>query len=150
VTRKNQKSAVDRFAERCKAAGLKVTPQRLVIYRALVRDGSHPSPDKLYRTVKRAHPTISHATVYTTLEALARHGIISRLTPLHETVRFDPVMEPHHHVVCVNCKKVTNLTDPSLDTLAIPPAVSRANTVLGYTVNVNVLCPECRKTAATR
>lgn len=136
---------IQQFVEQCKAAGMKVTPQRLLIYRALMQDESHPSPDKLYRRIKRAHPTLSHATVYTTLEAFARHGIIARLTPLHETVRFDPMTHPHHHVVCVRCKKVTNLPEEAIPPIAIPDHVQRANTVLSQSVYINVLCPSCRK-----
>ena len=145
MTTMNQESRIREFVEHCKAARMKVTAQRLLIFRALMRDESHPSPDKLFRRIKRSHPTISHATVYTALEAFARHGIIARLTPLHETVRFDPITKPHHHVVCVRCKKVSNLHDPEFDSLAIPEHVRRRNTVLGHSVYVNVLCPACRK-----
>jgi Fur family peroxide stress response transcriptional regulator len=145
MTSLNQESRLQELVEQCKAARMKVTPQRLLIFRALLRDESHPSPAKLYRRIKRSHPTISHATVYTTLETFARHGIIARLTPLHETVRFDPITKPHHHIVCVRCKKVSNLHDPEFDALTIPEHVRRRNTVLGYSVYVNVLCPSCRK-----
>lgn len=136
---------IQQFVEQCKAARMKVTPQRLLIFRALMHDESHPSPDRLFRRIKRSHPTLSHATVYATLEAFARHGIIARLTPLHETVRFDPITKPHHHVVCVRCKKVTNLPEGDIKPVAIPDHVKRENTVLGQSVYINVLCPSCRK-----
>jgi Fur family transcriptional regulator, peroxide stress response regulator len=148
VTRKNEKTRIQRFVEQCRTAGLKVTPQRLLVYQALLRDESHPNPDKLYRKIKRSHPTISHATVYSTLELFERHGIIARLTPLHETVRFDPIVEPHHHVVCVRCKTVTDLIDADFNSLPIPEHVRRTNTVLGHSVQINVLCPSCRKGTA--
>jgi Fur family peroxide stress response transcriptional regulator len=148
VTRKSEESRIKKFVEQCRTARLKVTPQRLLIYQALLRDESHPSPDKLYRRIKRSHPTISHATVYAALESFERHGIVARLTPLHETVRFDPIVEPHHHVVCVRCKKVTNLLDSDFESLSIPEHVQRENTVLGHSVYVNVLCPACRRSAA--
>jgi Fur family transcriptional regulator, peroxide stress response regulator len=142
-----QESRIQEFAEQCKAARLKVTPQRLLVFRTLLRDESHPSPDKLYRRIRRFHPTISHATVYATLESFARHGIIARLTPLHETVRFDPITKPHHHIVCVRCKRVSDLHEPEFDSLTVPERVRRRNTVLGHSVYVNVLCPSCRKSA---
>ncbi|MEW6511065.1 MAG: transcriptional repressor [Bacteroidota bacterium] len=148
MTRKSEESRIQKFVEQCRTAGLKVTPQRLLIYQALLRDESHPSPDKLHRRIKRSHPTISRATVYATLESFERHGIIARLTPLHETVRFDPIVEPHHHIVCVRCKRVTNLLDAELDALSIPEHVRRDNTVLGHSVYVNVLCSACRRGGA--
>jgi Fur family peroxide stress response transcriptional regulator len=145
VIRRIEEPGIQKFVEQCRAAGLKVTPQRLLVYRALLRDETHPNPDKLYRKIKRSHPTISHATVYATLESFERHGIIARLTPLHETVRFDPIVEPHNHIVCVRCKTVTNLHDPVLSSLPIPEQVRRDNTVLGHSVYINVLCRSCRK-----
>jgi Fur family transcriptional regulator, peroxide stress response regulator len=150
VTRTDRESRIQAFVEHCKAARMKVTPQRLLIFRALLQDESHPSPDKIFRRIKRSHPTISHATVYTTLDTFARHGIISRLTPLHDTVRFDPMTEPHHHLVCVNCKEVSNLHEPEFDALSIPEHIRRSNTILGHSVFVNVLCPACRKVAGRK
>lgn len=144
MTRQEEAALVQQFIEKCRAARLKVTPQRLVIYQALLRDGSHPGPDTLHRKIKRSHPTISHATVYTTLESFERHGIISRVTPLHKTVRFDPMLEPHHHIVCVRCKSVTNLHDAGFDALAIPARVRHGNKVLGHSVSINVICPACQ------
>jgi Fur family transcriptional regulator, peroxide stress response regulator len=150
VTRRSEEPRIQKFVEQCKAAGLKITPQRLLVYRALLRDETHPNPDRLYRKIKRSHPTISHATVYATLESFERHGIIARVTPLHETVRFDPIVEPHHHIVCIRCKTVTNLLDPDFDALPIPERVRRDQTVLGYSVYINVLCPTCRRNVARR
>ena len=148
VTRQREESKIQKFVEQCRTCGLKVTPQRLLIFKALLRDESHPSPDKLYRKIKRSHPTISHATVYMTLESFERHGIIARLTPLHETVRFDPIVEPHHHVVCVRCKKVTNLHLPEFNALSIPEHIRRDYAVLGHSVYINVLCSACQKSAS--
>ena len=145
MTKSDEESRVQDFVKQCRSARMRVTPQRLLIFRALLRDESHPSPDRLFRRIKRSHPTISHATVYTALEAFARRGMIARLTPLHETVRFDPITKPHHHVVCIRCKEVSNLDSPEFDSLTIPEHVRRRNIVLGHSVYVNVLCPACRK-----
>lgn len=148
MTGKSEKSLIQKFVGQCRTAGLKVTPQRLLVYRALLLDDTHPNPDRLYRKIKRSHPTISHATVYKTLESFEMHGIIARLTPLHETVRYDPIVEPHHHVVCVRCKRVTNLHDPDFDSLAVPEHVRRGSTILGLSVYINVICPACRRSTA--
>jgi Fur family transcriptional regulator, peroxide stress response regulator len=88
---------------------------------------------------------MSHATVYKTLETFERHGIISRLTSLHETVRYDPMTSQHHHIICLRCKKVVNLSDEELETIQIPAQVSRDNKVIGYSVHFNVLCSSCKK-----
>jgi len=145
LDKKTKEKKIDSFVRQCKAVGLNVTPQRLAIYGALVGDETHPSPDAVFRRVRASHPTISHATVYKTLDTFELHGIISLLTPLHETVRYDPMTSQHHHIICVRCKKVVNLSNEELKAFHIPPQVSRDNTVLGYSVHFSVLCSSCKE-----
>jgi Fur family transcriptional regulator, peroxide stress response regulator len=145
LDKKTREKRISSFVSRCKDVGLNVTPQRLAIYGALVGDETHPSPDAVFRRVRSSHPTISHATVYKTLETFERHGIISRLTSLHETVRYDPMTSQHHHIICLRCKKVANLSDEELKAIQIPAQVSRNNKVIGYSVHFSVLCSSCRR-----
>jgi Fur family transcriptional regulator, peroxide stress response regulator len=146
LDKRTRDERINSFVSRCKGVGLNVTPQRLAIYGVLVGDETHPSPDAVFRRVRASHPTISHATVYKTLETFERHGIISRLTSLHETIRYDPMTSQHHHIICVRCKKVVNLSDEELEAIQIPAQISRNNEVLGYSVHFSVLCPSCKKT----
>ena len=144
LNKSNEHKKIDLFIKQCKVAGLNVTPQRLAIYRSLLGDFSHPSPDAVYRRVRKLHSTISVATVHKTLDTFERYGIISRLTPIHESVRYDPMTEPHHHIICIRCKKVVNLADDEISPIHIPAHVRRENKILGYSVHVNVLCSDCR------
>ncbi|OPX34509.1 hypothetical protein B1H10_03545 [candidate division KSB1 bacterium 4484_188] len=136
---------VSEFIGKCRSEGLSVTPQRLLIYQALVDDTSHPSPEKVYQTLHADHPTISLATVYKTLETFQKHGLVSLVTTLHNTLRYDPKVKRHHHIVCVKCKKVIDLEDAELDALKIPKAVTRENNLIDYSVHFNVICAECRE-----
>jgi Fur family transcriptional regulator, peroxide stress response regulator len=145
LDKNNEHKKIELFIKQCKDAGLNVTPQRLAIYRSLLGDHSHPSPDAVYRRVRKLHPTISVATIHKTLDTFEKHGIISRLTPLHESVRYDPMAEPHHHIICIRCKKVVNLAEDEISPVRIPDHVRRDNTILGYSVHVNVLCSDCRR-----
>jgi Fur family transcriptional regulator, peroxide stress response regulator len=130
--------------KQCKDSGLSVTPQRLAIFRSLVGDTTHPSPDAIYRRVRKFHPTISVATVHKTLDTFEKCGIISRLTPMHESVRYDVNTEPHHHIICIRCKKVVNLAEDEIQPVRLPAHIRRRHTVLGYSVHVSVVCSVCR------
>lgn len=145
MDRKARRLQIEWFLRECRGGGLNVTPQRLAIYEALLGDGSHPSPDEVYRRIKRHHPTISLATVYKTLETFERHGIVSLLTPLHQTVRYDPLTMQHHHIVCVRCKKVMDLVDGDLDAIPVPRRVRRDNQLVSYSIHYNVVCSSCTK-----
>jgi len=135
---------ITEFIQKCKTNALSVTPQRLAIYKALLIDKSHPNPECVYNSIKPDFPTISLATVYKTLETFEKNHIISVVTPLHETVRYDAEIEHHHHVVCIKCKKVMDIKDPELEKIKIPDIVKVGNQVLDYNIQFNVICDSCR------
>ena len=141
------------FENQCRAHRLSLTPQRMIIYKALLDDTLHPSPDKIYKTIKPTFPTISLATVYKTLETFAKYGLISRVTPIHNTVRYDVQTEHHHHLVCIKCKKIMDIESEELDEFEIPASIAGKNKFIDFSVHVSVICSECQKdsdTAAAR
>jgi len=138
---------LDEFFKKCRQLRLSVTPQRLAIYKALIADETHPSPDKIYQAIKVDFPTISLATVYKTLETLEKNGIVSVVTPIHNTVRYDATTEQHHHIVCVRCKKIIDLESKELDALKIPDVVAKKNRLIDFSVHFNVICSECLEKA---
>ncbi len=141
----NDQDKITAFIRKCRENHLSVTPQRLAIYRQIMNDHSHPNPETIYKRVKEEFPTISFATVYKTLETFEHHGIISMVTTIHNTVRYDPVTEPHHHAICVRCKKVIDVFDQQLDNLPVPAAITEGgNQFLNYSVQFNILCAECK------
>ncbi|OJY17897.1 MAG: hypothetical protein BGO98_09420 [Myxococcales bacterium 68-20] len=91
-----------------KRAGLKLTPQRMAIVRELADDCTHPTAQELFERLRPAFPTMSFATVYNTLDALAKLGLLGSLR-LGTAVRFDPNTAPHHHAVCDACGAVVDL-----------------------------------------
>ena len=91
-----------------KRAGLKVTPQRIAIVREIADDLTHPTAQSLFERLRPAFPTMSFATVYNTLGALASCGLTGSLI-LGGAVRFDPNTEPHHHAVCDACGTVVDV-----------------------------------------
>ncbi len=93
-------------------AGLKLTPQRIAIVRQFAEDLSHPTAQDLFERLRPAFPTMSFATVYNTLDALARAGLagVVRLPGKRgDAARFDPNTSPHHHAVCDSCGTVLDL-----------------------------------------
>lgn len=106
LTVENAKSAL-------RAAGMRITPQRLMIIDVLVGNRSHPSVEAIYRRVADSYPTISLATVYHTLSLLARHGLILELHGDKEGLRCDPETTPHAHAYCKQCGEVFDLPTPA-------------------------------------
>ena len=95
---------VDRFKSESRAAGVKLTHQRLEIFREVAASLDHPDADAIFREVRRRVPTVSLDTVYRTLWLLDDLGLIRTLGPRRESVRFDANLEHHHHYVCVRVR----------------------------------------------
>ena len=104
-----QSLSIDRMLAGVRAAGLKLTPQRLAIVRELATDESHPTAQELFERLLPAMPMMSFATVYNTLDALTSAGLCAALSLSPGSGRFDPNMDPHHHLVCDRCGSVRDV-----------------------------------------
>jgi Fe2+ or Zn2+ uptake regulation protein len=89
--------------------GLKITPQRQAIFRALHHNELHPSAEAVYADVVETMPAISLRTVYQTLNDLADMGELQALDLGTGAVRFDPNTDDHHHLVCDTCGAVLDV-----------------------------------------
>jgi len=135
---------------RCRAAGMHVTPQRLAVYRALLESDDHPSPEVLFRRVKKVMPSLSLATIYKALETLEQLGVIEEVATASDAKRFDANCEQHHHLVCTRCDKVVDLYDARFDRLTAPRSLG-GFVVEELTVQVRGLCAACaRQTRKSR
>ena len=101
--------AVQRMLDQVRAAGLKLTPQRIAIVRELADDASHPTAQDLYARLRVELPTMSFATVYNTLATLADAGLCSSRALSEGPTRFDPNTSPHDHAVCDACGSVVDV-----------------------------------------
>ena len=97
------------LTEALRARGLKVTPQRQAIFRALHENREHPSAESVYEQVAVEMPTISLRTVYQTLGDLAEMGEILQLDLGTGAARFDSNIDAHHHLVCGRCGMVRDV-----------------------------------------
>jgi Fe2+ or Zn2+ uptake regulation protein len=104
-----------------KRAGLKMTAQRQAIVKLFAKDESHPTAQDLFERLRVDYPTMSFATVYNTLDALASAGLSGTLR-LGGAARFDPNTDAHHHAVCDRCGAVRDIP---ADTLAPNSATVR-------------------------
>ena len=134
---------LERLKAVARAKGIKLTPQRLEIFRELATSDEHPSADKIFRAVQRRMPTVSLATVYRTLWMLHDLRLITTVGPEREAVRFDANLDQHHHYVCVECGLVRDFESTELNTLRVPKSVHALGSVVTAQVEVRGLCAKC-------
>jgi Fur family ferric uptake transcriptional regulator len=102
----------DETAELLRRAGHKMTPQRLLIVRALRHSGGHVSAAQIAEQVHEDYPFVDVSTVYRTLDVLKR----MRLATSTDMGAGDDVFEwapeqPHHHLICSSCAQVQEIDD---------------------------------------
>lgn len=145
--RKSESNRSERRLEHLKAvakhAGVKLTHQRLEIFRELVATEKHPDVDTIFRAVQRRMPTVSLDTVYRTLWKLHDLGLVTTLGPQRDGVRFDANLEQHHHYVCVRCGLVRDFESADLNGLRLPDAVKELGSVADAHVEVRGVCAKC-------
>jgi len=95
--------------------GLKVTPQRLIILEAVVVLGEHPTADNIIGYVKNHFPSISTATVYRALESLDASGLIKKVRTEKDVMRYDAILQKHHHLHGEGTERIEDYFDPLLD-----------------------------------
>ena len=103
--------------EKLKHKGLKVTPQRVAIYEAVVDLKNHPTAENIIGYIKKNHPNISVGTVYKVLNSLVENQLLKKVKNDKDVMRYDAFAQPHHHLYCTKTDKITDYKDPDLDKL---------------------------------
>jgi Fur family transcriptional regulator, peroxide stress response regulator len=132
------------FVARCRERGIAVTPQRLAVIRVLLASEKHPSADEICAAVRRTHPHVSLATVHRILEQFCEVGEACKVTPLHDVARYDGNVEPHHHVVCVRCRRVQDIEIPDVDRLLEGTPSLGQFALLRCSLEIDALCRRCQ------
>jgi Fe2+ or Zn2+ uptake regulation protein len=99
----------ERLTAKLRERGLRVTPQRLVIHRALCGHSQHMTAEQVLTSVSEVLPGTSLPTVYSTLELLEGLGVVRRVGTGNGAVVFDSRVEPHGHTVCRRCGAMADL-----------------------------------------
>ncbi|HFQ91226.1 MAG TPA: transcriptional repressor [Desulfobulbus sp.] len=132
------------FEQACRDAGLKLTHQRLEIYRELIRSTDHPSAETLYRRLQRQMPTLSLDTVYRTLATFEERELIARVETVESQARFEVQLERHHHFICDRCHSIIDFVWETFDKgCARPSSLERLGRISSRNVIVRGVCNSC-------
>lgn len=135
----------DFFRARCRKLGVKITPQRMVLYRELLNASDHPSADVLFRRVRKKLPHISFDTVNRTLLSFSFMGLIRTAASMGNTRRYDALLASHHHFHCRCCNRIIDFQNPAYDLLAIPDDLGQGLQVMHKMVVLEGICDRCGK-----
>jgi Fe2+ or Zn2+ uptake regulation protein len=140
-------------ADQLRAAGERVTPQRVLVAETLRDAGRQLSAQELWRRVRLRLPGVGRATVFRTLEALVGAGAARRLEReghVSAYVACRPVH--HHHLVCTSCGRVEEIDEAFVRPMADQLADRRGFVVDDARLDFYGRCARCatgRERAAT-
>jgi len=95
--------------------GLKVTPQRLAVIEAVFMLNNHPTAEQVIAYVHQNHPNIASGTIYKILDILTEKHIIRKVKTDRDIMRYDSVMEEHHHLYCADSDRIEDYYDEELN-----------------------------------
>lgn len=139
---------MDLFYEKCKENKLKITPQRVAIYKVLTASVSHPNAEQIHKEVKKLFPNVSLDTVNRTLVTFAGAHMIDVVEGHGDPRRFDPNREAHHHFYCISCRKIFDFQADSIESLTLPPEIEKNFIITGKRICLTGYCDKCRSKMA--
>ena len=134
---------MNRFKDVLTRTGLKVTHQRIEIYREVAGSEDHPDAETIFKGVRKRMPTVSLDTVYRTLWLFIDLALMTTLGPAREKARFDANRKTHHHFVCTRCGATRDFYSRELDALKVPRAAKAIGNVEATHVELRGLCLRC-------
>jgi Fur family peroxide stress response transcriptional regulator len=123
------------FADALRTRGQRVTLPRLMVHRFVAESPQHLTADHIHEEL----PSLSFATIYSTLELLEEMGIVRRVSTLDGKAVYDSRTERHDHATCRICGRMFDLESTEIQP-AKPPRGFRVEQAQVQFVGV---CADC-------
>lgn len=130
--------------QQLRQSGVRVTPQRLAIAEAVLNSTDHPTVQQIHERVQQHFPSMTLATVYSTLGVLSKSGLIQEL-PFAKQSRYESNVSPHVNLVCIGCGNITDADESSETIVRLREQVSTETSfhVMWQRVDFHGWCPAC-------
>ena len=93
------------LVEALRARGQRVTLPRLMVHRFVASAPQHVTAEDVHSEL----PSLSFATIYSTLELLEQLGLVRRVSTLNGVAVYDSRMDAHDHAVCRVCGRMFDI-----------------------------------------
>ncbi len=136
------------IAETLRRAGYRLTPQRLMVVRALRHGERHMTAAEIAEEVHRVHPSVDLSTVYRTLDVLKRMRLVTATDMGAGEAVFEWAPQgPHHHLICSVCGGVDEIGPEYFEALEARLLAERGFAADVHHFAVFGVCRECREAA---
>jgi Fur family zinc uptake transcriptional regulator len=142
------RTALDAAASHCERQGARFTSLRRRVLELVWNSHEPVGAYALLDTLKTEGHAAAPPTVYRALDFLIDQGLVHRLERLNAFVGCPRPDSSHsaHFLICTDCGRAAEMRDdPSLDAALQRAADAQGFTVSRRTIEVEGLCPDCRK-----
>lgn len=147
LKRENLEKKILGFEQACRSAGLKLTHQRLEIFRELAMADDHPSAESLHKRLKKRLTFLSLDTVYRTLATFEQHHLITKVETVESQARFEAEMDRHHHAICRQCGAITDFNWHTFDDADLPATIEGWGRIDKKNITLHGVCLKCAESS---
>lgn len=104
------------FEKILKERGLKLTKQRLQIFKEIISKRGHFEIEDFVQRLKNKGVKVSRATVYRTLSILKDAGLVVEVVKFENKTYYEVGTKEHHdHLICLNCGKFIEFHEDEIE-----------------------------------
>ena len=126
--------------------GIRLTRPRAAVLQVLEGTAEHLKVAEVHRRAMQIAPRIGLASVYRTMDLLARLRLVKHVHLDHRHRHYAPVTDAHcHHLVCNTCGSVVEFSDCRADGLTRILSRRTRYRIDGHCMDFFGQCPKCQR-----
>lgn len=138
------------FTDFLKSEKHRITPERFEVLDFALKQNGHFGADELYIVMKNASSNISRATVYNTLELIAKCGLVIKRNFESGKSTYESAYkrQNHDHLICTNCGEIIEFHSPEIEKIVTEVCERLGFEVSAYSFNIFGKCKDEHKCKA--
>ncbi len=137
----------DEFRNYLRKNGLKFTPERTLILKAVFSLRKHFDIDQLWEKLHKKDNRLSRATIYRTLPLLVDCNLIQETLRCQGRVHYEHIFghKHHDHMVCLICGKIIEFRDEEIERLQKEVCKKHHFKLMEHRLGIRGYCKKCQK-----
>ena len=145
-------SELKKFKSILKDENLKMTPQRVEVFRQVCDSNEHQESEEIFISLRKRDVSVSRATVYRTMDILYQHDLVQRMDIGDGKWRYEHWLDchQHDHLICIRCGTIVEFINTQIEEIQNDVAEKFDYELVRHVHQLFGLCKQCRKMPVSR